>query len=71
MADDDLTFAEVREIVRTGRIIERQRDRRTGERKYLLEGETGDGRTATVVTKFGPLGGTRSHHGLSVRSGTP
>ncbi len=56
MADDDLTFVEVRQIVLAGRIVERQRDRRTGEWKYLVQGETADGRTGTVVAKLGPTG---------------
>ena len=56
MRADGLTTAEVREIVLAGRIVERQRDSRTGEWKYLIEGDTVGGRTGTVVAKAGPMG---------------
>ncbi len=56
MAADRLTLEEVREIIAVGRIVERQRDHRTSEWKYLIEGRTFDGRLATVVAKLGPTG---------------
>ena len=56
MLADDLMLSEVWEVVMTGRVTERQRDPRTTEWKYLIEGRTVDGRTVTVVTKLGPTG---------------
>lgn len=54
MDDDRLTIFDVESVILTGEIIERQRDRRTRESKYLVRGETVDGsRSAVVVTKFG------------------
>jgi uncharacterized protein DUF4258 len=55
MDSDGLTIFDVESVILTGKIIERQRDRKTGERKYLIRGETIEGgRTAVVVGKFGP-----------------
>lgn len=55
MDNDGLTIFDVESIILTGEVIERQRDRRTGEAKYLIRGETLDGsRTAVVVGKLGP-----------------
>jgi hypothetical protein len=55
MDNDGLTIFDVESVILTGEIIERQRDRRTREHKYLVRGETVDGtRTAVVVGKLGP-----------------
>jgi len=55
MDNDGLTIFDVESVILTGEIIERQRDRRTREPKYLVRGESVDGtRTAVVVSKFGP-----------------
>lgn len=57
MDDDGLTIFDVESVILTGDIIERQRDRRTRELKYLVRGESVDGtRRAVVVSKFGPTG---------------
>ena len=54
MDNDGLTIFDVESVILTGEIIERQRDRKTREPKYLVRGETVDGaRSAIVVSKFG------------------
>ena len=54
MEADGLTVYDVEHIILSGRIVERQRDQRTNEWKYLVEGETLEGDTAVVVGKIGP-----------------
>ena len=55
MDNDGLTIFDVESVILTGEIVERQRDRRTREPKYLVRGETVNGaRSAVVVGKFGP-----------------
>jgi len=55
MDNDGLTIFDVESVILTGQIIERQRDRKTREHKYLIRGETVDGsRSAVVVSRFGP-----------------
>jgi hypothetical protein len=50
-----VTIFDVESVILTGEIVERQRDRKTREHKYLVHGETVDGsRRAVVVGKFGP-----------------
>lgn len=57
MDDDDLSIFDVENVVLTGEIIERQRDRKTKEAKYLVRGMTTDKRRlAVTVTKFGHTG---------------
>ncbi len=57
MDNDGLTIFDVESVILTGEIVERQRDRRTRELKYLVRGETvGDARSAVAVVKFGPTG---------------
>jgi hypothetical protein len=47
---DDITVYDLERIVLTGAIVERQRDRTTGERKYRIRGQTiGDIGAETVV----------------------
>ncbi|MFY9824387.1 MAG: DUF4258 domain-containing protein [Thermoanaerobaculia bacterium] len=54
MDSDGLTIFDVESVILTGEIIEPQRDRKTGERKYLVRGETLErGQAAVVVSKFG------------------
>lgn len=53
---DGLSIFDVEHCVLTGRIVRRQRDRITGEWKYLVEGRTLTGTRATVVAKIGPTG---------------
>ena len=40
----------------TGEILERQRDRVTGESKYRIRGETIDGSAVEVLAKISPTG---------------
>lgn len=55
MDNDGLTIFDVESVILTGEIIEQQRDRKTGERKYIVRGETVDGtQYACVVCKLGP-----------------
>ena len=56
MAEDRLSVADVCEVLMAGRITERQRDARTQEWKYLVEGTLFDERKVTVVTKLGSSG---------------
>lgn len=53
---DDFTIFDVESAVLTGAIVERQKDRDTGERKYVVQGQTLEGRTLCVVAKFGASG---------------
>jgi len=52
MDDDGLTIFDVEEIILTGEIFERQKDRGTGEWKYLIRGETLSEDRAVVVVKI-------------------
>jgi hypothetical protein len=54
MDDDGLSILDVEQVILTGQIVERQRDRDSGEWKYLINGQTDDGLTVTVVAKLGP-----------------
>ncbi|MBM4439841.1 MAG: DUF4258 domain-containing protein [Candidatus Rokubacteria bacterium] len=54
MEDDGLTTFDVEACVATGTIVRRQRDRRTGEWKYLVRGHSLDDREIVVVAKIGP-----------------
>ena len=56
LEDDNLSILDFENIVLTGQIIERQRDRKTQEVKCVIAGVTLDGVTAEVVTKIGPTG---------------
>ena len=56
MLADDLSVYDVESAVLTGRIVERQKDRRSGEWKYLVSGQSIDGDAVTVVMKLGPTG---------------
>ena len=54
--ENGLSALDVESVVLAGAIIERQKDRETQEWKYVVSGETLDGRDAFVVAKFGLLG---------------
>lgn len=56
MEADGLTVYDVERCVLTGRIVQRQRDRVTGEWKYLVQGQTLGGDSAVVVGRIGPTG---------------
>ena len=54
--DDHLSILDLENIVLTGEIIERQRDPRTREVKYVVQGGTLGGAAAEAVVKLGPTG---------------
>ncbi len=54
--DDDISILDLENIILSGQIIERQRDRQTREIKYLVSGSTLDSRTAQTVVKVGFTG---------------
>ena len=54
MDDDGLSILDVEQVILTGQIVERQRDRDSGEWKYLIHGQTDDGLKVTVVAKLSP-----------------
>ena len=56
MEADQLTIFDVEHCILTGEIVGRQKDRRTGEWKYLIEGEILSGERSIVVSKIGPTG---------------
>ncbi len=51
--DDHLSILDLENIILTGRIVQRQRDRTTREVKYLIQGAALDGSAGEVVVKFG------------------
>jgi len=56
LKDDELDILDVESIVLTGEIIERQRDRKTGEAKYVIRGITLANAIGSVVAKFDSVG---------------
>ena len=56
MEADGLTVYDIEHVILTGRIVEKQRDQRRKEWKYLVEGETLNGEAAVAVSKIGPTG---------------
>ena len=52
MNDEDLTIFDVEHGILTGKIVERQKDRETGEWKYLVKGLTLVESDIFVVTKL-------------------
>jgi hypothetical protein len=56
MDEDGLTVFDVESAVLTGSIIEQQRDRQTGQRKYVVRGQAVDGKIVGVVGKLSPTG---------------
>ena len=53
MEADGLTIFDVEHCILTGKIVEKQKDRHTGERKYLIEGRAVDGDQVVAVAKIG------------------
>lgn len=51
--DDGLSVLDVESAILTGSIVERQKDRETGEWKYVVRGDALDGSGVWVVAKFG------------------
>ena len=56
LEDDNLTILDLENVVLSGQIVERQRDRSTRETKYVIQGSTLDGTAAEVVAKVGHSG---------------
>ena len=56
LEDDNLTILDLENVVLSGQIVERQRDRNTRETKYVIQGSTLDGTAAEVVVKVGHTG---------------
>ena len=54
--EDDLLEEDIESVILSGRIVERQIDRATGERKYILSGWDLAGGPAGVVVKTSPTG---------------
>jgi hypothetical protein len=54
--DDNLTIFDLENIILTGAIVERQRDRQTREVKYIVRGNTLSGVPAKAVVKIAPDG---------------
>lgn len=56
MGEDDVLVEDIESAILTGEIIERQVDRATKERKYVLCGVDCSGESLNVVLKVGPTG---------------
>ena len=56
MQEDGFVIYDVERGILTGEILERQRDRVTGESKYRIRGETIDGSAVEVLAKISPTG---------------
>ena len=56
LEDDNLSVFDLENIILTGQISERQRDKITRETKYVVHGSTLDGQAAEVVVKLGFTG---------------
>lgn len=56
MDADDLSVFDVERCVFTGKIVHRQKELETNETKYLISGESVEGRSMAVVVKFGRSG---------------
>ena len=54
--DDNLTVFDLESILLTGEVIERQRDRRTREAKFVVRGRSLEGLEAETIVKFGHTG---------------
>jgi len=52
MSNDSLTIFDVERAILTGDIIERQKDRHSGEWKYLVAGSSIDSRLTIIVSKL-------------------
>lgn len=52
--DDDLSIFDLENIILTGAIVERQRDRKTREVKYIVRGYTLSDASAEAVVKITP-----------------
>jgi hypothetical protein len=56
MTEDGFTVYDVERGVLTGEILERQRDRASGESKYRIRGTSASAAEIELIAKFGPTG---------------
>ena len=56
MEDDGISILDLENIILTGHIVERQKDRETNETKIVIRGRTLDGRQAEAVVNIGLAG---------------
>lgn len=56
ISDDELSIFDLEHCVLTGEVIERQKDKDTGEFKYLVEGQSITNGKIVVVVKISPTG---------------
>lgn len=56
MENEDLSIYDVESGILTGKVIERQKDKQTGERKYSVRGTSIDERMIEIIGKIGPSG---------------
>jgi hypothetical protein len=56
LEDDNLTILDFENIILTGAIVERQRDRQMREVKYIVRGTTLNGTPAETAVKIAPDG---------------
>jgi hypothetical protein len=56
LEDDKLSILDLENVVLTGQIVQRQRDRATRETKYVIQGATLTGTAAEVVAKVNSAG---------------
>lgn len=56
MDNDSLTIFDVEHCILIGKIIERQKDKATGEPKYRVHGQALSGTKIEVITKLSPTG---------------
>lgn len=53
---DGLSILDIEHCILTGRVVERQKDRLTGEWKYRISGRSISGEEIEVIAKLGPTG---------------
>lgn len=56
LENDEFDILDLESIVLMGEIIERQKDHKTGEAKYVIRGVTLDNAVGSVVAKFDSIG---------------
>jgi hypothetical protein len=56
MDDDDFSIFDVEHCILHGEIVERQKEHKSAEWKYLIQGATFKGRGTCVVTKMSIIG---------------
>ncbi len=56
MSDDELTIFDIEHGILTGEIVDRQKDVKTGEWKYLVKGQTVAGDEIIVVARISVTG---------------